>query len=97
VSSTRDCPSCGREAGFHRPTCCYEKHVDAELDAIKQKLSSLYAECLAWSAKGLSQWGQQLVDYVGSALGTCRWLEHDVEVHRLDREAQQKEKSNAQP
>jgi hypothetical protein len=89
VSSTRDCPSCGREAGFHQPSCCFTP-VD-RLDAIRTKLGALLAEVNAWSSLELSRWSMQLVHDVSKAVGTARWLAHDIEEQRIDRELQNRE------
>lgn len=53
---------------------------------IRAKLTALYGECLTFVSDVRSPWGQQLVEDVGRALGTLRWIEGDVERRRIDDE-----------
>lgn len=86
MSSTRDCPQCGREAGFHTPACAgAAPRVEPDkLDEMRKTLEALYCDAVTWGAEKLSPWSLQLVQDIGKALGTARWLALDVERRRLD-------------
>ena len=85
------CPSCGRFEGFHARDCAVQSETFAmeasqptqippdDLSAIELKLEALLGDVGLWSSRRLSPWAMQLVHDVDKALGTARWLAHDVE------------------
>lgn len=87
MSSTRDCPTCGREAGFHTPECSARAQAAApELARIRASAAKLHGEVLVWAADARTRWAHQLVDDMGKVVGTIRWLEGDIERQRVDDE-----------
>lgn len=92
MNSTRDCPSCGREAGFHAVSCCYER-LDDGLHPIRELADQLLAAVRVWADDHRhGPWAAQLVGAVEWVKNTVDWLAKDIAARHEDERKQQEEK-----
>lgn len=82
---TIGCPSCGREAGFHAVSCCYDRSTDG-LARIRARLTSLYGEVLTWASDAHTPWASQLVDRLRMGLQDVDFAMANIEARRVDAE-----------
>lgn len=92
MSSTSGCPSCGREAGFHAVSCCFDR-TDDGLRSIRELTVKLLAAVRVWADDhSRGPWASQLVDAVEWVSNTVEWLAKYIAASAEDERKKQEER-----
>lgn len=95
MSTTRGCPSCGREADFHAVSCCFER-TDDGLRPIRELTVKLLAAVRVWADDHRrGPWAGQLVAAVKWVSNTVDWLTKDIAESVEDERKKQEERRDA--